>query len=40
MVKKSTTYFIVDEQTSEQHATTKNARVDFEYNWSTTIVKK
>jgi hypothetical protein len=30
-VKKSTTYFIVNEQTL-QCATTRSARVDFEYN--------
>jgi hypothetical protein len=40
MVKKSTTYFIVDEQTYEWCATTRNARINFEYNLSTTVVKK
>jgi hypothetical protein len=40
MVKKSTTYFIVDEQTSKQCATTRSVGIDFEYNWFTTVVKK
>ncbi len=38
-VKKFANYFILDEQASSR-TTTKNAKVDFEYNWFTTIVKK
>ncbi len=37
--KKSAIYFNADESTF-QHAVTKSARVDFEYNWFATIVKE
>jgi hypothetical protein len=38
-VRKSITYFNIDEH-AYQNATTKNARVDVEYNWFITTIKK
>jgi hypothetical protein len=38
-VRKFANYFIIDEQAS-QCATTKSARIYFEYNWFTTIVRE
>jgi len=39
MVRKFATYFIINEQASHS-AATKSAKVDFEYNWSTIVVKE
>ncbi len=39
MVRKFATYFIINEQASHS-ATTKSAKVDIEYNWSTIVVKE
>jgi hypothetical protein len=38
-VRKFATYFTINEQAC-QNAATKNGRANFEYNWSTTSIKK
>jgi hypothetical protein len=38
-VRKFANYFIADEW-AFQRATTRSARVDFEYNWYATIVRE
>jgi hypothetical protein len=37
--RKSTNYLIVDEH-AFQHVVTRSARGDFEYNWSTIVVRE
>ncbi len=38
-VREFATYFITNEHAS-QNVATRNARADFEYNWSTTVIKE